>query len=102
MGKAVAAGLSHPVAQQDDWGALERLLAAQKASRGRTVVRFTRFTTQPLDPDNHVGSVKAALDCLRQSFPALLPDDNPEIIDLRIDQVRVSKKEQQGTLIEIG
>lgn len=102
MVKAVAAGVSHTVAERDDWSALERLRAAQETGRDRIVVRFTRFTTQPVDPDNHVGSVKAAVDCLRQAIPELLPDDNPEIIDLRIDQVRVSKKEQQGTLIEIG
>lgn len=101
MPEAVAARLSHAVPQRHDWSALERLLAAQESGGCRVVVRFTRITTQPLDPDNHAGSVKAALDCLRKAFPTLIADDNLEVIDLQLRQIRVREEAAQGTLIEI-
>jgi hypothetical protein len=101
MPEAVAARLPYAQPQRHDWSALGAFLAAQEASRVRVVVRFTRFTTQPLDPDNHAGSVKAALDCLRKAFPTLIADDNLEVIDLQLRQIRVREEAAQGTLIEI-
>lgn len=99
--QAVDASVPHGEPQPDPWPALERLLRRQTDSGRRITVRVTRITTQPLDPDNHSGSVKALLDCLRQSFPSLVPDDSPEIIDLQLRQIRCEKENEQGTLVEV-
>ena len=101
LAQAVAAGVPHGEPQPNPWPALERILRRQADSGRRIVVRVTRITTQPLDPDNHSGSVKALLDCIRQAFPSLVPDDSPEIIDLQLQQVRCDHENEQGTLVEI-
>lgn len=99
--QAVDAGVSHAQPESDQWSALEHVLRSQKRIGGSIVVRFTRITTQPLDPDNHAGSLKATLDSLRRAFPQLIPDDHPEIIDLQIQQIRCETEKQEGTLVEV-
>ena len=99
--KAVAAGVSHAESERDEGTPLEPIPPAQAVGRGRVVVCFTRVTTRPLDPDNHGGSVKAVLDCLREAFPDFVRDDSPEDIDLELRQVRCSRKDEQGTFVEV-
>jgi hypothetical protein len=99
--EAVAAGVSHAKSKRDERAPLESIPSAQAEGRGRVVVRFTRVTLRPLDPDNHGGSVKAVLDCLRAAFPDLIRDDSPEDIDLELRQVRCSTKDEQGTFVEV-
>lgn len=97
----MATRLSHTKPQSHDGAALERALPAQEGSRWRVVIRFTRVTTQPLDPDNHGGSVKATLDCLREAFPENIRDDSPEDIDLLLRQIRCQTKDEEGTWVEV-
>ena len=99
--ETVAAGVSHAESERDEGAPLESIPPAQAGGRGRVVVRFTRVTLRPLDPDNHGGSVKAVLDCLREAFPDLVRDDSPEDIDLELRQVRCSRKDEQGTFVEV-
>jgi len=99
--QAVDAGVSHAKPESHDWAALDRYLRSQKRICGSIVVRFTRITTQPLDPDNHGGSIKATLDSLRRAFPQLIPDDHPEIIDLQLRQIRCETEQEEGTLVEV-
>ena len=99
--EAVAAGVSHAEFERDKGTPLGSIPPAQAAGRGRVVVCFTRVTLRPLDPDNHGGSVKAVLDCLREAFPDLIRDDSPEDIDLELRQVRCSTKDEQGTFVEV-
>lgn len=99
--ETVAAGVSHAVFECDQGAPLEPIPSAEARGGGRVVVCFTRVTLRPLDPDNHGGSVKAVLDCLREAFPDLIRDDSPEDIDLRLRQVRCSSKDEQGTFVEV-
>jgi hypothetical protein len=50
-----------------------------------------------LDPDNVCP--KYVIDLLR--YGGVLRDDSPDLIDLEIRQERVSKKDQEETVIEI-
>jgi len=65
---------------------------------GRVTVRITRVGTKFLDVDNLYGSVKYLCDALR--YAKLIPEDNPEAINLQVLQ-RKAKKNETGTLIEI-
>jgi len=91
-------GLHHPLPEQD--AQLQSLGEDQDEERGqgRLRVRITRKGAKLLDKDNLYGSVKFVCDALR--FSHLIPDDNPEAIELEVCQVKVPK-EDRGTLIEI-
>lgn len=95
-------------------GALIRLAAKQEAERARkaaksdaaqrvpTILMFTRVTCQPLDVENFCGSTKALTDCLRLAFPAWLPDDAPEFVEIRHAQVKCGRRCEEGTWVELG
>ncbi len=94
-------------------GALIRLAAKQEAERARkaaqvtaltgvTVLTFTRVTCQPLDVENFCGSTKAMTDCLRLAFPAWLPDDAPEFVEIRHAQVKCGRRWEEGTWVELS
>jgi len=95
-------------------GDLVRAAAKQEAARAKkaaqsdaaqrvpTVLTFTRVTCRPLDVENHCGSTKALTDCLRLAFPALLPDDAPEFVEIVHRQVRCAKRCEEGTWIGLG
>jgi hypothetical protein len=95
-------------------GELIRLAAKQEAERSkaeassrrtsrrtRTSLAFTRVTCQPLDVENFCGSTKALTDCLRLAFPAWLPDDAPEFVEIRHAQVKCGRRCEEGTWIEL-
>jgi hypothetical protein len=93
-------------------GELIRLAAKQEAERSRkaaqvtaltgvTVLTFTRATCQPLDVENFCGSTKALTDCLRLAFPAWLPDDAPEFVEIRHVQVKCNRRCEEGTWVEL-
>lgn len=94
-------------------GALIRLAAKQEAERARkaaqvtaltgvTVLTFTRVTCQPLDVENFCGSTKAMTDCLRLAFPAWLPDDAPEFVEIRHAQVKCGRRCEEGTWVVLA
>lgn len=95
-------------------GELTRLAAKQEAERAKaaakadrsvraplTCLTFTRVTCQPLDVENFCGSTKALTDCLRLTFPALLPDDAPEFVEIRHAQVKCGRRCEEGTWVEL-
>ena len=62
-------------------------------------LRYVRVTCQPLDFENLAGSTKPLTDCLRQAFPAWLPDDAPEYVTIEHRQERCAKRCEQGTWV---
>jgi|SRR6478735_2268556 len=97
-GKPVVAGISYPLAERD---AGENPLGQNEAQEGggnRIVVRIERRGAKLLDKDNLYGSVKYLCDALR--YAKIIPDDDPEAIDLIVTQKRV-KRPYRGTLVEI-
>lgn len=62
---------------------------------------YTRVTCQPLDTENHVGSTKGLTDCLVSAFPAWLPDDAPEFVEILHQQERCRTRDEEGTWVEL-
>ena len=73
--------------------------AREAENRGRTTLTFTRVTCQPLDAENFCGSTKALTDCLRLAFPAWLPDDAPEFVEILHTQERCRTRDEEGTWV---
>lgn len=94
---SLAPRLPHPLPKSD---AQLQPLGQDKDEGGgprRINVCITRCGTKLLDLDNLYGSVKFICDALR--YAKLIPDDNPEAINLTVRQRKV-KKGETGTLIE--
>ena len=92
------AGLLDPIPQPD----AQMLPLGSDADEGggprRIVVRLERRSTKLLDKDNLYGSVKFLCDGLR--YENLIPDDNPEAIELIVTQKKVAKGETE-TVVQI-
>lgn len=67
----------------------------------RLEIVYTRVTVKPLDAENWCGSTKGMTDCLKYAFPGLLPDDAPEFVEIVHRQVRVRRKCEEGTWVEL-
>jgi Holliday junction resolvase RusA-like endonuclease len=68
-------------------------------SKKRYFVRITRYSCRPLDCDNYAGGCKPLIDQLR--YAKLIRDDDPESVQIEFIQVKVPKKSQERTEIEI-
>lgn len=85
--------------ERDKAPALPSAVPGEAKSVQRTVVRFTGYRVQPLDPDNFAGSVKDLLDGLRHA--GLISGDEAWRIKLETDQVRVAHYREEKTVVEI-
>jgi Holliday junction resolvase RusA-like endonuclease len=68
-------------------------------SKKRSFVRITRYSCRPLDCDNYAGGCKPLIDQLR--YAKLIRDDDPESVQIEFIQVKVPKKTEERTEIEI-
>lgn len=84
--------------EQNVWDESLAKKAREKVYPGRISVIITSHRKRLLDQDNLC--VKYFLDCLR--YAGVIPDDNPQAIDLQIRQIKVSKGEKEFTRIEVG
>jgi hypothetical protein len=85
-------GSSVPECPDDQALALVR--PAQEAVEGRIIVRITVRKCRALqDADNTM--VKPLVDQLR--YGGIIPEDNPGVIKLEVEQVRVKTKGEEGT-----
>jgi Holliday junction resolvase RusA-like endonuclease len=67
---------------------------------GQVVIRYTRHTCTPMDWDNCCASFKLVGDAMVEL--GIITDDNPKVIVKFIpDQIKVSKRKEQKTVIEI-
>ena len=71
----------------------------EKRSRASLIVVITRCSSRLLDVDNLYGANKGICDALR--YAKIIPEDNPETIDLQCRQIKTKDKSQHGTKIEI-
>jgi len=60
---------------------------------------ITRYSTKTLDVDNLAGGCKPLIDQIRYS--KLIPDDNPESVEITFAQVKVRTQAEQRTEIRI-
>lgn len=89
---------SRPESEQDVWDESLATKAREKSYPGRISVIITSYRKRLLDQDNLC--VKYFLDCCR--YAGVIPDDNPQAIDLQIRQIKVSKGQKEFTRIEVG
>lgn len=87
-----------PKPEQDVWDESLAAKAREKRYPGRISVIITSHRRRLLDQDNLC--VKYFLDCLR--YAGVIPDDNPQAIDLQIRQIKVCKGQKEFTRIEVG
>lgn len=62
------------------------------------VVVIVSLRQRLLDEDNLFGGCKFLIDCMR---PHLIPDDAPHATAFKVKQVKVSKPEEECTLVQI-
>jgi hypothetical protein len=60
---------------------------------------LTRYSTKTLDVDNLAGGCKPLIDQIRYS--KLIPDDNPESVEITFSQVKVKTQAEQRTEVRI-
>lgn len=88
--------LRNSVSKQDVARALDQ--TSQTKPR-RIKVRIISHRTRLLDSDNCTGGSKALTDALVKA--GLLPGDSPELIDITVEQIKISKRSGRYTRIEI-
>jgi len=79
--------------------ALQNPNEGKENSKKRYFVRITRYSCRPLDCDNYAGGCKPLIDQLR--YAKLIRDDDPESVQIEFIQVKVPKKTEERTEIEI-
>jgi len=96
----LASPLPPAIAQHD--AADEPLAADRRKENGnrRSHVRIERRSLKLLDKDNLYGSVKWLCDAMR--YGNLIPDDDPESIELTVTQLRVRTRAETGTAVTIA
>jgi hypothetical protein len=60
---------------------------------------LTRYSTKTLDVDNLAGGCKPLIDQIR--YAHLIPDDNPESVNITFSQVKVKTQAEQRTEVRI-
>jgi hypothetical protein len=65
----------------------------------RTRLRIERKSIRLLDADNYAGGCKPLIDQLR--YAKLIPDDDPESVEILFVQTKVKTKKEEMTHIEI-
>ena len=60
---------------------------------------ITRYSTKTLDVDNLAGGCKPLIDQIR--YAHLIPDDNPESVNITFSQVKVRTQNEQRTEVTI-
>jgi hypothetical protein len=60
---------------------------------------ITRFSTKTLDVDNLAGGCKPLIDQIR--YAKLIPDDNPESVEITFTQIKVKTQGEQRTEVSI-
>jgi len=86
--------------------ALDKVHKAKETSKDCTAkcnpqytLSITRFSTKTLDVDNLAGGCKPLIDQIR--YAHLIPDDNPESVNITFSQVKVKTQAEQRTEIRI-
>ena len=85
---------------------LDKVHKAKETGKGCTAkcnpqytLGITRFSTKTLDVDNLAGGCKPLIDQIR--YAHLIPDDNPESVNITFSQVKVKTQAEQRTEVRI-
>jgi hypothetical protein len=97
--ECVAPRIPHPVPQPDSRPALDDALQGEAPDLPRFGLRITRISCQPLDADNFAGGCKFLIDAIRRR--GLIPDDDPQSVEISFRQIKAKTKAEEGTSITI-
>ena len=93
------AGIPHAKPQPAPRPALVAPAKGESPRQGRTTLIITRSACSLLDADNFAGGCKPLIDQLR--YAKLIPDDDPESVEILFVQSKVKTKKEEMTHIEI-
>ena len=93
------AGLPHAQPQPAPRPALDDPPKGESPRSPRTRLRIERKSIRLLDADNYAGGCKPLIDQLR--YAKLIPDDDPESVEILFVQSKVKTKKEEMTHIEI-
>jgi hypothetical protein len=79
--------------------ALDGPAKRKETSQSRITLCITRCSTKLLDADNFAGGCKPLIDQLR--YAKLIPDDDPETVEILFRQIKVKTKAEEMTQVEI-
>jgi hypothetical protein len=92
-------GLPDPIAESTPRETLEPSPQRKEKGRSRAIVCITRRSCHVLDLDNFAGGCKPLIDQLR--YAKLIPNDDPESIELQFVQEKVKTRLEEETIIDI-
>ena len=95
----MAPGIPHPKPQPAFGPTLDGARQGKDKGQTRTLVRIVRKSVRLLDADNFAGGCKPLIDQLR--YAKLIPDDDPESVEILFQQTKVATKKEEGTEVEI-
>ncbi len=93
------ARLPHAKSQPAPRAALDDPPKGESPRQDRTTLVITRRSCSLLDADNFAGGCKPLIDQLR--YAKLIPDDDPESVEILFRQTKVKTKKEEMTHIEI-
>ena len=96
---STTAGIPHPKPQPAPRQALDDPTKGESPRPPRTRLRIERKSIRLLDADNYAGGCKPLIDQLR--YAKLIPDDDPESVEILFVQSKVKTKKEEMTHIEI-
>ena len=96
---SVAPGLPHAKSQPAPRPALDGARQGKDKGQTRTLVRIVRKSVRLLDADNFAGGCKPLIDQLR--YAKLIPDDDPESVEILFQQTKVATKAEEGVEVNI-
>ena len=97
--ESVAPRLPNPEPQPAPRPALDGARQGKDKSQTRTLVRIVRKSVRLLDADNFAGGCKPLIDQLR--YAKLIPDDDPESVEILFQQTKVATKKEEGVEVNI-
>lgn len=94
------AGIPHAKPQPAPRPALDATPKGEDTRPPRTRLCIERKSVRLLDADNFAGGCKPLIDQLR--YAKLIPDDDPESVEILFRQTKVKTKKEEMTHIEIA
>jgi hypothetical protein len=97
--ECVSPRIPHAIPQPNPRETLDGPLEREGEDRPRFGLRITRIACQLLDADNFAGGCKFLVDAIRRR--GLIPDDDPQSVEIAFRQIKAKHKDQEGTSIRI-
>ena len=97
--QSASPGIPHSQPQPHPRQALDDAGQGEATDEPAFGLRITRIACQPLDADNFAGGCKFLIDAIRRR--GLIPDDDPQSVEISFRQIKAKTKAEEGTSITI-